>query len=233
MSQINKQTEVAAEEAAAIVEDARPVAPPSRRRLIKLGAAAVPVVATLTSRPAFAWHCMSPAAWGSIDANPNTSLKTNAGHKTYVDETWYISDWKDNTARGATGNTKKPWAALKSKYPGLKDDTTTTSGSFDYTKVTIDKLLMTVSVLNGAGASGADTVKAVLTNGTPLQKSTIVAQLNYLILSPLSGNQMESCLAFDKLTEMASGTYYPLGTDGQAWYADEIVRYLRENWIAL
>lgn len=37
---------------------------PSRRRLIRLGTTAVPVVATLARRPALAWHCQSPSAWG-------------------------------------------------------------------------------------------------------------------------------------------------------------------------
>lgn len=233
MNELDKRTEGDPEVATVRVEAAAPVASPSRRRLIKLGTAAVPVVATLTSRPAFAWHCMSPAAWGSIDANPNTSLKTNAGHQSYADETWYIANWKDNTPRSETGYANKPWSVLKLKYPTLKDATTTTAGSFDYTKVTVAKLLATVPGLHGAAASSTETVKNVLTSGSSLQKSTIVAQLNYVLLSPLASNNMESCLAFDKLTEMASGSYYPDGAGGPSWGADKIVRYLKENWIAM
>jgi hypothetical protein len=226
MNQINKQTEVGREMAAGVVEDARPVASPARRRLIKLGTAAVPVVATLTSRPAFAWHCMSPAAWGSIDANPNTSLKTNAGHQTYADETWYISNWKDNIARSATGTSSPPWDVFFIKYPSIKS-----AASNKSSKVTI-AMLQGIGI-QGAGADPNAKVRALLGTGTEFQKSVITAQLNYLTLSPLISNKMESCLAFDKLTEMASGTYYPVGSGSPAWYADEIVRYLKENWIAL
>ena len=41
----------------------------SRRRLLKVGISAVPIVLTLTSRPVLAWHCKTP----SVAASANTS----------------------------------------------------------------------------------------------------------------------------------------------------------------
>lgn len=200
----------------------------SRRRLIKLGTSAVPVIATLASRPALAWHCQSPSAWGSELLNPTTSLKTNAGHQQYPDETWYISNWKDNVARSATGTSSKPWNKLKSKFPSIYDSTTSTNGVFDYTKVTIAKL-NTVTGVHVAGANGALTVKTVLGSGTDLQKSTIVAQLNYILLSPYSANEIEMCLKLDEIKQMAAGTYT---TSGETWDAAKVKQYLFNNWIA-
>jgi hypothetical protein len=231
MNEFDKQQDLGGEQAGVTPPVKRVGAPVSRRRLIKLGTAAVPVVATLASGPAMAWHCQSPSAWGSEQINPNTSLKTNVGHQRYIDETWYIVNWRDNTARGAVGYSNKPWAVLKSKYPTLKDATTTTSGSFDYTKVTVLKLASTVSGLHMAGANSSLTVKDVLTNGSSLQKSTIVAQLNYLLLSPLSQNELEQCLPSGELQKMASGSYSPSGI-GQTWDSEKIRQYLYANWIA-
>lgn len=203
-------------------------ASPSRRRLIKLGTAAVPVVATLASRPALAWHCQSPSAWGSELLNPNTSLKTNAGHQSYPDETWYISNWKDNVARPETGTNSLPWNKLKYKFPTLHDSSTTTSGSFDYTKVTVTKLT-SITGIHGAGANGGATVKSILTSGTAHQKASIVAQLNYILLSPLGANEIEMCLSLDDLKKMSAGTYQ---TSGQTWDPAKVVQYLYNNWIA-
>ena len=206
------------------------LASPSRRRLVRLGTAVVPVVATLASRPALAWHCQSPSAWGSEQINPNTSLKTNAGHQRYPDETWYITNWRDNVARSDTGTTLVPWEKLKSVYPSIYDSTTKTSKKFDYTKVTIAKLVAVIPSIKVAGASGSALVKTVLTSGTDLQKSTIVAQLNYLLLSPYAANEIEECLAFSDLQKMADLTYQPSGQS--LWSASTIKTYLYNNYIA-
>lgn len=231
MSEIGKQGKVSAEGGDAPIADSHPVASPSRRRLIKLGTAAVPVIATLTSRPAFAWSCQTTSAWGSEQINPNTSLKNKAGHQSYQNEAWYISNWRDNVARSAAGYTNAPWSVLNTKYPSLYDKTTKTNGQFDYKKVTIGKLLATVPGLNAANASGQATVKEVLTSGSPLQKSVIVAQLNYVLLSPLSGNELEKCFPPGELQKMASGSYSPSGL-GVTWDSTKITKYLFDNWIA-
>lgn len=215
------------------VQNSNPVASPSRRRLIKLGSAAVPVVATLASRPALAWHCKSPSAWGSEIINPNSSLKANAGHQSYPDETWYITNWRDNVARSSAGYNGKPWDVLRSKYPAINNlpAASAIKTSLDYTKVTIAQLQAAVPGIHVAGASSSAFVKNVLNSGTDLQKSTITAQLNYLLLSPLSQNQIEMCLPTSALQKMADGTYKPAGLD-QPWNASQVKTYLYENWIA-
>lgn len=104
------------------------VASPSRRRLIRLGTAAVPVAATLASRPALAWHCRTFSAWGSIDlakATGGTSLATRDDHlQNRPDECWYISDWVNNT-QGSCSN--KPWDAAF----GTPANSSTTSSTTD------------------------------------------------------------------------------------------------------
>ena len=73
-------------------------------------------------------------------------------------------------------------------------------------------------------------MKTVLTSGTDLQKSTIVAQLNYLLLSPYAANEIEECLAFSDLQKMADLTYQPSGQS--LWSASTIKTYLYNNYIA-
>lgn len=231
MNEIGRPGEISYDEPVAPVPDRHPIASPSRRRLIKLGTAAVPVIATLSSRPALAWHCQSTSAWGSEQINPTTSLKNKVGHQSYPNEAWYISDWRDNLARSAAGYTNAPWEVLNAKYPTLNDKTTRTNGKFDYKKVTVAKLQATVAGLNFANASGQATVKYVLTNGSDLQKSLIVAQLNYILLSPLSRNELEKCLPPGELQKMASGSYSPSGL-GVTWDSVKIKQYLFDNWIA-
>lgn len=234
MSEIDKHAVIQAGAVDAPAQASAHVASVSRRRLIKLGSAVVPVVATLVSRPALAWHCKSPSAWGSEIINPNTSLRTNAGHQSYPDETWYITDWRDNIARSSAGYGNKPWAVLQSKYPALKNNAPSSAPiktSLDYTLVTIAQLQAVIPGLRSAGALASAKVKTVLSTGSDLQKSTIVAQLNYILLSPLAANQLEMCLPPAALQQMADGTYKPTGT-GQAWDSAKIKKYLYENWIA-
>lgn len=204
-----------------------------RRKFIRLGAASVPVVMTLTSKSAFAWHCKSPSAWGSEIINPSTSLKNNAGHQSYPDETWYITNWRDNVANSASGFSSKPWDVLRSKFPGLVNNAPANSKvkkSFDYTLVTISELTAAVPGLQTL-ASPSSKVKDVLTSGSSLNKSTLVAQLNYVLLSPLAANQLERCLAPEALQRMATGSYSPAGIN-QTWDASKITKYLYENYIA-
>ncbi len=230
MSELDKQpaTQCPAENAPA--KPAHTVASPSRRRLVKLGGVAVPVVATLASQPALAWHCQSPSAWGSEIINPNTSLKTSGGHQTYPDEAWYITNWANNTARtGVSWLTAKPWTRFFTLYPAIK-----ASASNNYANVTI-AMLSSIGI-QVAGASSTAKVKNVLGtasgSGTPFQKSVITAQLNFKAVSGYAQNEMESCLAFDNLKNMASGSYSPAGL-GVNWSQNDIIRYLSENFFAL
>lgn len=229
MNEIDRQPEAPSQEDNAPVQHLRPVASPSRRRLVKLGTVAVPVVATLASRSALAWHCQSPSAWGSEIINPNTSLKTNAGHQSYPDETWYISNWAGNTARtGVSWLTSKPWSRFFTLYPSIKSAVGGNSSN-----VTIGMLSSIGIQVAGVGASAK--VRNVLGTGsgagTPFQKAVITAQLNFKTVSGYSQNEMESCLAFDQLQTMASGSYSPAEL-GVNWNQADIIRYLRENYFA-
>lgn len=201
----------------------------SRRRLFRQGASVVAV--TLASRPVLAWHCKSPSAWGSEQINPNTSLSTNAGHNSYTDETWTISNWVSNTARNNFG---QPWVKLKQRFPLLVDSSTKNKKSvFDYTKVTVKKFFETVTdVRRPTGLNDAAMVKDILAMGSDLQKYTIVAQLNYILLAPLSSpNNLDKCVTLLDLQQMASGSYSPPNMPNVTWGPQDIVDYLYNNWI--
>lgn len=203
----------------------------SRRKLIKLGASTVPVVATLASRPALAWHCQTPSAWGSEIINPNTSLKANAGHKTYGDEVYYISNWYNNNTNGSSMGTN-PWEALLAMKPSLKTSATSdSSGNFSYTKVTVGFFFSTcTNIVRPSGLTDTTKLYTVFNTGS-FQAAVIVAQLNFWLLSTASGNDVEFCVDSTKLKAMAGGSYSPPNL-GVTWDATQIKNYLSQNWIA-
>lgn len=193
---------------------------PSRRRLITLGSAAVPVVATLASRPALAWHCQSPSAWGSEMLNPNTSLKTNQGHQSYPDETWYITNWKNNTARNST----KPW----DRFFAVHGSNASTAYG-DWTKITF-QILSNKGYLIPSGFNLTDKVKDKLqTTGYDFKTSVLVAQLNFKCTPPAWQSEMSSCLDFNDLKLMVTRSA-PYNTS--YWSEENIRVYLYNNWMA-
>jgi len=215
------QESIAVESAVAPLESGLASA---RRRLLKRGISIAPVVLTLASRPVLAWHCKSPSAWGSEQLNPNTSLKANAGHKSWADETWSISNWMNNTAYNGFG---KPWEKLYAKFPGIKSNA---GNSFDFRKVTVGKLSATGIGIPG-GLNTDATVVSVLSSGGEFQKYIIVAQLNFLLLAPLaSPNDLDMCISSIELKKMASGSYTPPNLT-VVWNSTDIKNYLYENWI--
>lgn len=237
MNEIDKQPGKNVDTADVPSQVSYPAASVSRRRLIKLGTAAVPVAATLASRPALAWHCQSPSAWGSEIINPNTSLKNSAGHASYIDETWTINNWKTNTPR--TGNgldddgvAGMPWSELLSLCPGLYNNQTRTKSSnnkyyFDYRKVTVGHLTIYVPGFVNPGFSTAILVKDVSPND--LKTYPLFAQLNYLILKQVRfNNDIDRCIKNDQLAEMASGTYLE---NGRSWGFQKVKDYLYNNYI--
>lgn len=217
---------------------------PSRRRLIKLGTAGVPVVATLASSPAMAWHCRTASAWGSnMTANLTASQQANPGHDSKGDECWAISDWCNNAVRGATGVSDKPWDALKKKCTTLynnvpsKDPSTgkaiATADKYKY--VTVDSLAAACAIVKPSGCSGSAKVVDVLKSGADdFSRCIIVAQLNYLF--PTSANQMQWCAkdakSTNQLPKMAVGSYQPNGV-GTAWDKTKITNYLRNNYMSI
>ena len=191
---------------------AQPVAH-SRRRLFRQGASVVAV--TLVSRPVLAWHCKSPSAWGSELINPNTSLATNAGHRTYEDETWKITNWKNNSGRAGLG---KPWDKLKMRL-----------GSPQGTKNSDIKLNNVPGMTAPNGLSLDQKIVDVLNSGTDFQKYIVVAQLNLLLLAG-NRNGIDECLSADDLKNMARKIY---PTSGTRWSETDIVTYLDKNYIVI
>lgn len=185
----------------------------SRRRLFRQGASVVAV--TLVSRPVLAWHCKSPSAWGSELINPNTSLATNAGHRTYGDETWTITNWVNNTERAGLG---KPWRKLKGRL-GSPQDTKRS----DITLGNVTGFGLTIP----SGLSSGQKIVDVLASGTQFQKYIVVAQLNRLLLAG-DTNGIDECLKTDDLKKMALRNYPASGTP---WSETDIVTYLDQNWI--
>ncbi|MFZ4286758.1 hypothetical protein [Variovorax sp. HJSM1_2] len=217
---------------------------PSRRRLIKLGTAGVPVVATLASSPAMAWHCRTASAWGSnMTANLTASQKANPAHDGVVDECWAISNWCNNVARSDTGISSKPWDALKAKCSNLynnvpaKDPITkkTIASSDKYKYVTVDSLVAACAIVKPNGCSGSSKVVDVLNNsGDDFSRCIIVAQLNYLF--PTNANKIQWCAkdatGQNQLPKMATGSYQPNGL-GTPWPKSKIVTYLRNNYMSI
>lgn len=193
-----------------VTEPAKAPVTPARRRLLKSGIGLAPIVLTLASRPVLAWHCKSPSAWGSEQLDPATSLRTNQGHNSYADETWTISNWKNNTSRAGL---PLPWRTL-----GYSN------GNWGNVK------LMHLQSRGVVIPSGVDTSKKVvnfLGSGTEFQKTVVVAQLNALLLS-----SVQNCITLAELNKMASGMYSPPHVD-VIWYKQDIVKYLQTNWIAV
>ena len=209
----------------------------ARRRLLKRGVAVTPVILTLASRPALAWHCKSPSAWGSEIINPNTSLRNNPGHASYIDETWTISNWKSNTPRFGSGIdddgvTGAPWSGLQSVCPGLYNDQTKTRGTsgkfyFDYRKVTVGHLVAYVPGFVNPGFPQNLLVKDV--SPGDLKTYPLIAQLNYIVLKQVKfSNGIDDCLKDGQLAQMASGTYMEKGA---TWSLAKVRDYLVNNWI--
>ena len=251
----NKMVEVQTNDAAENVSSG--VASTSRRRIFKkVGVVAVPVVATLASRPVLAWHCRTPSMWGSLVMNPNTSLNTHADHKTtFPDETWSIQGWKSNTVRSSTKVADRPWVYLvkngfdKSKILAASLVNTTVGATdaaryvplsgnpaatryLDIQKVTVDEFIKATALVKPAGMSGSSKVYDVLVvSSTDFGAHMLVAQLNYKLLYPLSTNLMENCFGKKDLDDMATGSYSP--ATGMSWSKQDIIDYLEYNYVAL
>ena len=209
-----------------------PVRSPSRRRLIKLGAAGVPVVATLASSPAMAWNCRAPSAWGSNMTNVFTaSQKANPAHQGKIDETFRVRDWANNTVRSATTFTDKPWTLLANKCPNLLNGLTGTPQD-RWTLVTLSTLVSSTGITAPAGANTSATVRSILLGSDDFASAIITAQLNAKF--PTTVNQMTTCInvrSINQLPLMAGGTYTP-STGGKPWDRSMIVNYLRANYMA-
>lgn len=195
-----------------------------RRRLIKIGVTAAPVVMTLASRPVLAWHCKSPSAWGSEQLNPNTSIS----HATYTDETWKITNWVSNSGRTLVLGGALPWTKLAAKL-----SITIT----DYKQVTIGGIRAAVPTLP-VGVNDSQSVYSGLSGKKPngvdpadfswseFAKYLVVAQLNRYLLA--AGVWDPQCVTQTELSAMATLTY-PSATSH--WTEQQVKDYLYNNWI--
>ena len=194
------------------------VGSPGRRRLIKLGAGALPASLTLVSRPVHAFACNSTSAWGSTQINPAASVRaTAAGKATYI-ERWSLTEWINNTTHSPLA---VPWNTLGS----------TTSGV-----VTGLSKNMTLSGIFGAvqypvGLAGTDKVWDRLSNTvatTLFQRYMLVAMLNSKLIGTNLTFGPDRCLPTAALTDMLDGSYTVPST-AVVWGQAEIIAYLLAN----
>ena len=188
-----------------------------RRRLLKVGAAGVPVALTLTSRPVLAWRCNTTSAWGSAQMMPNQSTTARNSAHQLADDSWTIDNWLQNT-RGVMGT--HPWVTLgtQSSSYGVSD----VSKNYKISK------LFTAGAYP-SGLSGSDKVWKKIESGTTFQKYMIVAQLNAKLIPNVA-----SCLksnGTDQLKEMLDGNYTPPNAGAPSWNSAQIQNYLYNNYI--
>jgi hypothetical protein len=192
-----------------------------RRRLIKLGASAVPVAITLSSRPARAWDCNSTSAWGSAQISANQSTTARNDKNELANECWTLTNWRDNTSRASLG---QPWIQL-----GCSTDS---SKSSYYKKYTLEDLY-------GAGGrcpDGLTTSDRVWdklkagTQATDFQRYLLVAKLNSRLITNVRKCLMSNNV--DQLSKMGSGSFQPPNLPNVTWNQSDIIQYLKSNYIA-
>lgn len=188
---------------------------PSKRRLVRAGFAAVPVVATLASRPAHAWQCRAPSAWSSIQTNPNTSHIGNAGHRAFTDETWTLTNWRNNTKRTQVSNSL-PWDVLKTRF-GLTQT---------WNLINVSTVAAQCGI-NACGANGSRKVCDLMV-ASNFAGNLIAAQLNHVLLS--ASSDIDRCVSLKEL-QMMGASQYP--TTSNPWSAAQVIDYLRQNYIVI
>jgi hypothetical protein len=158
------------------------VAIEKRRRLLKLGVSAAPVVLTLASRSALACHCKSPSAAGSVTFNSHKPAGTvpNGQFEGTYDISAYVHPY--------------------SYWMGL-------GGTLAHTTVTKDTKLKDIPAFGTAFTSNQNTKIKDLPDG--LNRDIVTAYLN---LSNSQGVIQGECLTMEKLKAMASGTYTDLAS---------------------
>ena len=194
------------------------ISSPSRRRLIRIGASSVPVLATLTSRSALAaGNCISTSAWGSDQISGSASEKARHNANSAMVTTGFtITAW--NTAASPANNPTAPWVALKLAYPGFVNLGT----NFRQNQVTFAQLvaLDNTRFAIPSGFMGSDNVVGSLASND--KSYFAVAQLNF------AANQKPpvSCVTDAVWLSIVKGTY---PTSGSPWSLAQIALYLKNN----
>jgi hypothetical protein len=215
MSDIQKQAQIDAAVASSVTM-------PSRRKLIRLGAAAVPVVATLTSQSALATNCVSGSAWGSDQVSGSASQAARHNSRAVPVSTGFrISAW--NAARPTTsGNVNSaPWIALRAKYAGAGQ----IPANFNQNTITYGYLaaLDPTRFKTPVGFSASTPVVGSLGND---EKSYFAAaQLNFA-----AGQKPPTqCITDADWALIVAGTFPP--APATAWDLALTARYLKNNFI--
>jgi len=207
-----------------------PRASASRRRLIKLGAGAVPTALTLASRPVMAWHCNTTSAWGSaVLRNGVASAQARATSAQVVDECWTVANWCGNSTRSAAGvPTGTPWHSVSLQFWAGQGK----SDSYAQSNLKISQLFP-----GGlAGISSTANVFSTLTaNQTVFAGYMIVAALNKLFMTTVN-TCLTNSSGTNMLAQMAAqgpGVYKPTNGTGAAWAWADIQKYLNDNYIVI
>ncbi|MCV2350774.1 hypothetical protein [Paucibacter sp. Y2R2-4] len=224
------QTDANASSEHGVAAEAHAAAMQRRRRFMKIGASAVPVSLTLSSRPVMAWHCNTTSAWGSaILLNGGASVKARAEAKQLQGtECWYLTNWVADTCTG-TNLTVKPWtAAGKLAFASPKNTAT-------YTKANLK--ISQIFPLGLTGVTSTDTVNAALArlaSGDDYRAYLIAARLNALYAPNKDVAKCTVSNGTDMTQQMAklgAGLFKPTNST-VAWTADNIKQYLKANWLA-
>lgn len=210
MSEIEKQSETVVNAAETSVQASRPVASVSRRRLIRLGASAVPVLATLSSQSALAGQCISTSAWGSAQiSNSASEAARHASHAVPVTTGWTISAWNDSA--------NAAWTVFTSAFG---------SSPNPITSLTFEQLYALVgsTYMRSPSSLGFNSSDLVMGNLTSDDKGYfLVAMLNYAV----GAKPPTDCVTDANWQAIVAGTY-PLGNP---WDLGQIALYLKNNFI--
>jgi hypothetical protein len=190
----------------------------SRRRLIRAGTTAVPVIATLASRPVLGATCNSTSAWGSGAGVMQASVTARMQDKAKTVYPWTVENWNSNTSSTST----LPWGALFiALAPGTGNANSLRSN------YTVAELFSDVGT--PMGFTGTQKVSTLLSASDTFKKQIAVAKLNLKI----PNTNLTACgVTGSMIKDMADGTFTPPIGGGDAWNPTDIGIYLANNGIA-
>lgn len=212
MGEIDRQAEAGVAVAEVPVSDSHLVACPSRRRVIRLAASAVPVLATLSSQSALAGACISTSAWGSAQISNTAS---QAAHTFAVAPSWTITAWN-----AKEDNLGTPWYAFKSKY-GISANPKSLTFADLYAKVG------SIYMRSPSSLGFDPTAKVVGGLGNNDHSFFLVAMLNYAV-EAIAARPPTECVSDANWLAIVADQY---PTIGSPWTVPQIRMYLENNWI--
>ena len=194
------------------------ISSPARRKLIKIGASSVPVLATLTSQSALAANCISTSAWGSdqISGSASQRARHEANGTPILNPGFTITAW--NATASPANSPTAPWLALKVVYPGFVN-----SGvNFRQNSVTFGQLnaLDPAKFVTPTGFTSGQSVVGSLLNDD--KSYFAVAQLNFAANRP----PPPACVSPTVWQSILAGNY---PTPGNPWPLAHIALYLKNN----